>query len=405
MSNHEKDQLVRELHDRSHDVGGHPIAFDSVKQSARKIQRRRGWVGGVVAAMVGAVAIPTGLALSTNLTTAEGPVDTPSVAGSPSGDASESAAPKPDGPVRLTLNGLERGDNPRIDYIAGQELMAADGTVTSLDGAYSRITPYFPGWLAGAWTETGFEQVFLDEAGNTLRSQAGSTFAVNASGTEIAYVTAEENVQDGPRLVFAPTNGAESAKVRLPVEADARPVGFLDEFTVVYGTDGQRPETFVTSFQGGPQKVPGLTAALDASESGLIAGATKITDFGSCSAVVRADGFDELWETCDFSLLTFSPDGRYVMGTGPYQDGIGDTELSIIDVQTGEVTAHYKKQDMGSLHINDMVWEDDTHALATVYEDGEWAVVRVDTEGRMEAATDLFPGSSEECPFFFSAQP
>ncbi|MGH3329920.1 MAG: hypothetical protein ACRDPJ_01325 [Nocardioidaceae bacterium] len=394
MSNFEKDQLVRELQDRSHDVGGHPIDFDSVRQSARRIRRRRNWVGGAVAAMVAAVAIPSGLAVSNSLTTAEGPNGDSPVAGSP------------DKPELLTLNGLERGDDPKIDYLARRDLVGADGSVTRLDGTYTKITPYFPGWLAGTWSENGPVQVFLDEDGQTLRSQPGSDFVVNASASQIAYVTAAEGVQDGQKLVLAPTMGSESLKQRQSVPADASPIGFLDEDTVVYRTEGVEPRTFVTSFDGAAaERVPGLRGAAGASESGLIAGMTTVTDEGSCSAVVRADGFQRLWQTCDFTLLTFSPDGRHVLATSSYRDGLGDRELAILDARTGEVVRHYEKKSMGSLHINHMVWEDDTHALATVFEDGEWAVVRVDTEGNVESATEPVPGLDMECPLFFSARP
>ncbi len=53
MSSHdEKDLLTRELRERSSDVGGHPIGFDAVRKSARRIQRRRQVLAGAVAAVV-----------------------------------------------------------------------------------------------------------------------------------------------------------------------------------------------------------------------------------------------------------------------------------------------------------------------------------------------------------------
>ena len=64
MNDLEKDALTRELQDRSHDIGGHPIGLGDVKQSARRIQRRRRIASGFVAAAVLAVAVPTSIAVS-----------------------------------------------------------------------------------------------------------------------------------------------------------------------------------------------------------------------------------------------------------------------------------------------------------------------------------------------------
>ena len=64
----EKDQLTRELQDRSRDIDGHPIDFESVKQGARRIARRRRITGVAVAAAVLAIAVPTALALTNGTT-------------------------------------------------------------------------------------------------------------------------------------------------------------------------------------------------------------------------------------------------------------------------------------------------------------------------------------------------
>ena len=224
------------------------------------------------------------------------------------------------------------------------------------------------------------------------------------SGSQVAYVTAAESKSGATELVLAPTDGAESAKLRVPVKADATPVGFLSDETVVYETEGERAEVFVAT-KGRSDKVPGLVDASGATEHGLIAGTTKLLDDGVCSGVLRADGFDPLWNTCDFSFERFSPDGRYLLGTDPYRSGLGTSQLVILDARTGDVVVHYQRRDPDPVHINEMVWEDDSHVLASVYEDGNWAVVRMDLSGNVELATDLVPGPDAESPLYFSLRP
>ena len=224
------------------------------------------------------------------------------------------------------------------------------------------------------------------------------------SGSQVAYVTAAESKSGATELVLAPTDGAESAKLRVPVKADATPVGFLSDETVVYETEGERAEVFVAT-KGRSEKVPGLVGASGATEHGLIAGTTKLLADGTCSGVLRADGFDPLWNTCDFSFERFSPDGRYLLGTDPYRSGLGTSQLVILDARTGDVVVHYQRRDPDPVHINEMVWEDDSHVLASVYEDGDWAVVRMDLSGNVELATDLVPGPDAESPLYFSLRP
>jgi hypothetical protein len=404
MSGYDKDHLVRELHVRSRDVDGSPIDLATVKQRARRMRRRRNWVGGAAAVLVAAVTVPAALSVGIGPSIVEGPT----VAGGPTTPVpTTSTSERPHGaPVRLTLDGPGRGEDPGIAYLDESDLVTPDGQRMTLDGRYSWITPYAQGWLAGSLDDKGPRLNFLDAGGKVLLGQPGSDTVVNASGSQVAYVTAAESTNGATELVFAPADGSVSAKDRVPVEAGATPVGFLSDEAAVYTTDGEQPEVLVAT-HAGSEKVPGLVGGIgtSATEHGLIAGATEARDGGNCSAVIRADGFDPLWDTCDFSFEQFSPDGRYLLGTDAYRDGIGPGTLAILDARSGDVVAHYQKRGQDTVHIHSMAWEDDSHVLATVYQDGEWAIVRMDTRGNIELATDLVPGSDSECPLFLSLRP
>ena len=43
-----------------------------------------------------------------------------------------------------------------------------------------------------------------------------------------------------------------------------------------------------------------------------------------------------VWDTCDYRLSTFSPDGSLVVGSAPDADGYGSPTLAILDATTGE---------------------------------------------------------------------
>ena len=51
-----------------------------------------------------------------------------------------------------------------------------------------------------------------------------------------------------------------------------------------------------------------------------------------------------------------------------------------------------------------MAWEDDSHVLATLYEDGSWHLVRLGLDGDIQTV-DQAPGAPEQSPFHFAAHP
>ena len=47
------------------------------------------------------------------------------------------------------------------------------------------------------------------------------------------------------------------------------------------------------------------------------------------------------------------------------------------------------------------MWEDETHVLFTLYQDGKWSMVRMDVNGAVEFAIPPQPGEREEVPWHF----
>jgi hypothetical protein len=194
--------------------------------------------------------------------------------------------------------------------------------------------------------------------------------------------------------------------VTLPPGVVAHPVGYVRS-GLVSETDGTHPQVLVTDFTPGtaPKVVPDAIAAGGASEAlDRISVLTKVVDGGSCWAVVDTSGKAD-WSTCDYTLGQFSLDGKYVAAYPAYFDGLGPSSVSILDARTGKPVADFQRPLDSDLFINNVAWEDDTHLLATVHENGDWQIIRLGTDGSIEAASPAVPGGEENCPFFFSARP
>lgn len=422
----EQERLSQELHQRSHDVGGHPIGLDAVKGSARRIHRRRVAGGAVVAAAVLAVAVPTGFALTGTSTNGTGPVAqgtaSATTSASPTESASESASPSPSttpepsqsptagpglvGAVPLTAQGAPAGPGPVIDYLQGKEVHSG-GTVTQLPAAYTDLTPFHGGWLAASFDQGDTFVVELDGTNRVVSTTAGSDrFALSADGTMVSWFTTPGRDKDG-RLWSAISNGMGEVRdsTVIPAGTQVKPVGWAGG-VVVYEAYATDPQVWTTDFAGHTHQIEGLLAATGTSQvDGVVAGQTSSTDTGSCWTVMAVDSGKHLWDTCDYALGQFSPDGRYVLGTDAYADGLGGRTVALLDAHTGKAVVRYQAAGNGDSFTGDSVWEDDSHVLTMLYEGGAWHMLRLSPDGHLERAAGPVPGSPESRPWRFTARP
>lgn len=394
MSNHdEKDLLSRELHQRSAGIGGHPIGLDDVRGRARSIRRRRNAVRGVVAAVVLAVAVPVGLSTTDLLGSSRTPAP-PVASGTvePSPDT-PAPTPEPDGSFPLTVHGLDRGEPAGVPYVVGKanQLVTPDGTI-DLPESYATITPYNGGWLAIGSTQYPGKIVMLDDNLEVTHTDpaGGYALAVSQDGTRVAYVVRESN--DQVMLVNAPTDGTDPVTwiIDVPAGESLDPVGFLDNDTVVYNS----PATEVMGIArtgGTTTPIQDLRRVDDASEAtGMVSGLVSYGIDGGCSGVMDPDSGTLLWKSCKYSDLRFSPDGKLVVADASYFDGPGSPTLTILDASTGDVVAHFSPVQRDTVvGVAQAVWEDDDSVLAFVDEGGDQAMVRLGTDGSIEAVTDV----------------
>ncbi|QNN51460.1 hypothetical protein [Nocardioides mesophilus] len=404
----EKDLLAQALRERSEGIGGHPIGMADVRGRARTLRRRRNAVRGVVAALVAAVVVPSGIAITDALSTPDGP--TPAqVAGQPPQGEESTPAPQPraDGTFPLTMEGLRRGPEPQASYVVGprRQLVTPDATL-DLPQAYLQVVPYADGWLALAASEGGgVEAQKLSRDFEVLdASPSGGSLVLDEDGTHAAYTDLSGGTTT---LVSAPTAGGRPVTWRLPYapNLDARPIGYLGRDTVLVQTlAGGSPAVSIARPGGGLEQVDRFLSVRGASEStGLVSGQLTYDPLGgSCYGVVDAlsDPGRLLWKTCRTALGDFSPDGQFVLGFTNDADGLGSPTLSILDARNGKVLTTFSADRDAPFAVQQTVWEDSRSVLATVTDGRKETMVRAGVDGSLEQVSDIFPGGMDVSLWF-----
>jgi hypothetical protein len=389
----EKDMLARELRERAGDIAGSHIGFEDVRHSAGRIRRRRNVVTGAVAAVLASVALPTGVAVTSALSGDDGSVDDPIIATSPTATPTPAPTPRPDGTFPLTLEGLPRGDAPQVPYVddLSQAVVTPDGALPT-EIAYQQVTRYADGWLALGYAGDGAQMFMLDADMEVERTfPSGDTFAVSSDGRHVAYV---EILDDGTQyLVNAPIDGSDVQAWSFPAQPVLRPVGHVDAGTVVYQTEDARGTVNAGLVDAeGRTPLQGFTTVYDASTAtGLVVGQTR-SDLveGSCYGVMdpAASTTEMLWETCDHSLRSLSPDGRYVAGSIPDFDGMGAPSLVVLDAETREVVVEFSAGRNDPTVLFQSVWEDGDTVLGIVNDGPRFTFARFELDGRVVEAGD-----------------
>lgn len=362
-------RLSRQLHEQVDDWHSAPVTLEGVRGRARSIRRRRAALTtGVAAAAVLAVMTPLALTMGDTGAQRPGPAENPT--GVVEQQASEIGVP----------------------YLEGRRLVLPDGTRRDLQQRYTGGAVVGDTVFGLRNDDSGFLVLDeLDADGGVIDSVVTETgITRNAEGSAIAYVTDGELVvrgEDGHTVIgeFGPV-----VPVRLLGGPDCTD-GQSD--CIVYFNDetGGAPEV-ATSF-GSHNEVPGNPmAVVDVAEDGRISMITDVTDLpepGSCSAVHDPSSGQEVHSSCDYTFGHFSPDGALLSATHSYQDGFGDGWHAILDADTGKELGRYES---GTGGITQSVWEDSSHLLITSWEDGEWKVTRLASDGSTEVVLGPTPG-------------
>ncbi len=380
---HELTQVLADQADRFSRSAEAGVSVDGVLARAGEIKRGRRMRATIaMAAVVLAVAVPVGVKVVGDETTSKPPV------------------PAQQDHSGIGLEGLETGKAPALAYAEGPTLHLTHGDAPlPWGGRASYFAQVRGSYLVGITgiDSTGVQILASDgRAGDKSWAMQGG-FAVSpdsrvgAFTDELGRVWAvEDGRADTIGHVF-PTPHADGAGFsRLPFEAVAVEgsscggTAEAAECTIYVNQTDDHPKVWAVTPHAEPQVVrPGLIRLTDISVGGLFAGYTEIKDDGSCSAVHDASDA-VLWQTCDHRLSTFSPDGKHLLAAGPYGDGAGDSDLTILDARTGDVRLDLHTT--GQAVVTQAVWEDDDHVLAVVLEGDRSAIVRFDLRGNRSAA-------------------
>ena len=261
------------------------------------------------------------------------------------------------------------------------------------------------------WTPEG---VVVDAGGQTFGPYPSSSgLARNAAGSAVAWATDEGDVmtwQDGyaePNTL--PSSGLQGMRVAA-VTGDGCVNGKTAGDCLVYvsGSDQNGEPRSLAVGRGGTSTVDpegSILAVRDATDSGRVLGITEFDDMrpGTCSVVLdpAQSGSTPLLDTCDYALDEFSPDGSYVLASDTYGDGIGSGTIAVFETDGDRLSYRNNRSSEDLTFYNSAVWEDETHVLFTLFQDGKWSIVRMDVDGAMEFAVAPQPGDEMEVPWHF----
>ena len=396
MNTHDDTQLTRELGreaDRFVEHGGRELEMAQVLARAGEIKRgRRMRATMLMAACVLAIAAPTALVVThRDSSTAPQPTHKTTQTPQTKGDLSP-----------LSLGDLHVGDSPHHGFSEDgtwQLRVAANG-LGSLQGQVAAAAAVDGGALVAMQTDAGdTTAVFIHDQGGTSEHswpmETGSHFAVSAEGNIVTFVA-----PDGTPMAYQ--DGTAYPLPKIPAEGGYDTVAaFGPDCSVKLDfescgawvtTLGRKTGTWEAWSSGVVDQVAPRLKFVTAVSEERIAGVTKVRDdLSTCSEVERFATGKPQWTLCGYQLTEFSPDGTHVLAR-PDGDGAGDGSLAIYSADGKQVF------DLPVAHdgfIYQAVWEDDSHVLATVYEQGRWAVLRIGLDGSREYAVEPVQGADE----------
>lgn len=373
--------------------GGHDLDLTQVVSRAGEIRRgRRMRATMVMAAVALAIAVPVGVTV---------------VNDGPTRPEQLLPADQPDFSA-ITLDGLASGDRPAVGYAQAGRLQPGD-LPNSLPAGQE------PADLAAVGED--FLIGFQDDSGDLVARYVTADgvvgedrparygFGVTADGSTAAIVQPDGTVvayQDGgTQVVVGQVPAAGSFGVAGIRGNDCSPGG---DCTVFVSTNDEDPKLWAVSPGISPNTIyRGLRGAVGLSAE-YVAGYVSVsqTEAASCSEVRGLDA-ETLWKTCDRSLATFSPDGRHLLGRGPFLSGTGDGQLTVFEAATGEVVLDLTTEP--DAVITAITWEGEDHVLATVLEKGTWALVRISLNGGREVALGPITAADDvRAPFLVAGQ-
>ena len=400
-------RLSRSLTGHADVMTGSSLGLDQVQGKARSIRRRRTATAVVAVAAAVAVIVPTAaLAGHTGGKPEPAPATQTTRTPSPTTTATATDAAEPARGV-LDVSDLPTGAAPRSDYVYRGRLYSADGGAGDVRSRYtpSSFVEMEDGSRVWLTTHDGspYVEIQNSDGGFVDPVPSGSyDLSVNPTHSIAAWIspTGQLSVYQGrasaPHTLGDPVPGTEWRLGPITGDDCALACGVY-----VNGSDQQgNRQPFEVTESGTQEYLDGSYLFVnDSSEAGLTVGFTDIDDFKTCSTLLGGGEFQG-FHTCRHQLLSFSPDGRLIWGTQTYFDGPGTTSITMFDLQ-GKPLFERRADPEHQAHfpVPGPAWEDASHLLVPMFQDGSWSVVRVASDGTMEYAVAPHEGPMEASPY------
>ncbi len=386
--------LGRQLHHQVDGMNDHPLGFGDVKGRAGRIRRNRRLAAGAGVAAAVAIITPVALFAAQGLNGAEKEIPP---AGPPPVELVSTT---------LTLDGLTRGDAPSIEYFTQAGVVLPGEGLQPLDQSYQALVQSEAdgGWVA---VSPGRDEViyFTTDFEPQGRSSANNGFVSIADRSLVAWTAPEPGAQT--LLIHSTTDPDTGAVWDFPEFPAVDPVDFTGRDSLVFQTTTPqgRNEIGLANADGSKTVLPGYVKAISASPvTGQVAVQTKSKkDASGCFGVVDpATSLTEpVWETCDYSLGAFSPDGQYVLASTPYLSGIGVTSLAVLDAETGAAVTRFTQASDTQIVLIGVAWESADTVVAVALKGESFSIIRLGLDGTMEATVDPVNGDAfGDYPFY-----
>jgi hypothetical protein len=376
---------------------------------------RRTTLAVVAAAAAVAVIVPTATLVGHRLGGSGDAVADPTQSSSPTATPSATPTPTPtsDGhqpaPGVLDVSDLPTGGAPRMSYVTGGDVLhQVDGSTLDIGTRHPVVgfVSMYDGSTVWQTSEGQHPYVELQDASGNLQAPVASEWGlgVNVSHTAAAWVG------PGGQVMIWHNGSSKPTPLGDPVTAgsDLR-IGTVsdaceDQDCTVYvnvadATGASWWQPWEVTRASSQRLLDGsFLSVADESGTGLTIGYTNVSDFGTCSKLAGGGEFQG-FSTCKHTLVSFSPNGSLVLADPAYHDGIGNGVIAMYRAGDGDLLFNRHSDAKTKSFFPAAQWEDNTHVLAPVFQDGRWAIVRLASDGSMEYAVPPVKGEAESNPY------
>jgi hypothetical protein len=321
-------------------------------------------------------------------------------------------APETDDTTTVTSEPTQTSDAPAdpagVDYVVGGTWHQADGDEVALPAKdYDGAVVWNDQLVVTKWDGEIYSDatVVADDGTVVDRFRTTAAVAVNDAGTTIAWIDPEsgdvltawdgDQVQIGHVDLAAP--GETIAYYATAVIGGPNCYEVHDGCQVFVNSGIGKPLEF-DSHGVNDNPVPSAIDFNDVTSDGLVTYVDQVDDDGSCSALVDLSrtSTKPIWRTCDYEANLIAPDGKHVLALPAYYDGLGVSDLAVVDARTQDVTGRYGVE--GGFSSN-WAWSADGRLVFDSYDGAQWHLFAMTTDGTTAEIAAPVKGSEENSPY------